>query len=422
MRNLMQRTFYRNVFLSFIAAVLVTAYLSTPIQAVNTFYKQNNILYTGDELAATCAAITTFNGSFPPQTVTLLESQNVKAKAEANMARYTHAESQTGVPWQLAAAIHYREAKMDANSSMLDGSSLSAGISKDGLPINSDPNADAANSMNHLIKMGAGVYGLDQGSLSSWNAQSWGQAIVAYNRGYMYKNSNASYDTSVYLMNYIDDQHIDMAWQRADSYSGSKRLNSLYDQGRRDTGNLGAMVIATYLGLTFTATTGGTANSANCSGPGAVSGDIVATAENLSWPDRDHSLNDPKPEYVEAMKAVDLYRGNACGPAGADCGVFVATVMRSSGADKNFPIGTSNILSYLRDNADYSKVEAKDTSGLVPGDIFIIPGHTFLYVGDDATDGGKNMASASCKERTGDRGYDVYFSDKRGAYEIYRKK
>lgn len=414
---------YKRIFLVFSAAIVFATSASAPLLALDTtFYKQNNILYTGDgDSTSTCSAIQTFTGTLPAESVAKLEAANIKSLAESNMARYTHAESQTGVPWQIAAAIHFREANMNPDSSMADGSSLSAGVSKDGLPINSDPNVDAANMMNHLLNNASGIYGLDKGALSSWNAQSWGEALLAYNRGGMYKTANASYDTSPYVMNYIDDQHMNMAWQRADSYNGSKRLNGLFDGGQKDS-RPGALTVASYLGMNLSGTTGGTSGSSNCSGPGAVSGDIVATAQNLSWPDRSHALSDPKPEYVEAMKAVDLYRGNACGPAGADCGVFVATVMRSSGADTEFPVGTSNILTYLRNNGDYTKVEAKDTSGLVPGDIFIIAGHTFLYAGDDATDGGKNMASASCKERTGDRGYDVYFSDRRGAYEIYRKK
>ena len=45
-----------------------------------------------------------------------------------------------------------------------------------------------------------------------------------------------------------------------------------------------------------------------------------------------------------------------------------------------------------------------------------------IYVGDEATDGGQDNASASCGERGADRGGNIYFSDDRGAYEIFRKK
>ena len=399
--------------------IALTSY-TAPVSAVNLFHKANGITYTGDEVAATCSSsVTTVTGNLPAETASMLEAQDIKGKAEANMERYQHAESQTGVPWQVIAAIHYREATMDPNKSIADGSPLTAGVSADGLPINSDPNIDAANMANHFLSMASSVYGLDKGALASWTLDSWGQAFLAYNRGYMYKSANQPYTNSPYVMNFLDDAHMNMQWIKADSYSGSKRLNGLFDNGTKDT-RPGALVIASYLGFSATAGSGGTAN---CSGPGAVSGDIAQTAINLSWPDGSHGPGDPNPAYKQAMKDVGL-EGVGCSRNGADCAVFVATVMRTSGADKDFPTGTSVVKKYLADSPNYTKIETKDTSGLQPGDIFIVVGHTFMYVGDSATDGGKNMAAASCGEQTGNRANNVYFEDTRGrgTYEIYRKK
>ena len=199
------------------------------------------------------------------------------------------------------------------------------------------------------------------------------------------------------------------------------------EEGKR--GEFAAQIYADYQGQIPDGTgltgAGSSAPSAvNCgSSDGAVNGDIARTAINLSWPDRTHSVNDPKPEYVKAMEDVGLTNAG-CGPNGADCGVFVATVMRASKADEDFPIGTSIIINYLRNNAEYEKIpNLGDTSNLMPGDIFIINGHTMFYSGDvGSEDGGKNMPSASCSERIADRGSNIYFSDSRGTYEIYRKK
>lgn len=402
-----------------IISVSVASFLDVVPALANTssFYSSNNIFFYDSSDTGSCSSVSVFTGTLPSETVTKLEGQEVQQKAAQNKARYDYAEQQTGVPWQILAAMHYREGGMDSDKSIADGSSLSAGTSKDGLPIDPDPNKDAANAADHLKDMGESVYELSTSAIDSWNFDNWAYAFLAYNRGAMYKMQNEPYTKSPYVMNYIDTDHINMPWIHADSYEGTKKWNGLYDNGTRDS-QVGAMAVASYLGFNFDSP--GSTTSSNCSGPGGIYGDIVATAVQLSWSDRSHSVNDPKPEYVAAMEEVGLTNAG-CGPNGADCGVFVATVMRASGADKEFPIGTDNILKYLRDNQSYAKIEASDTSGLMPGDIFIISGHTMMYVGDGASDGGKSMASASCSERIGDRGANIYFSDHRGAYEIYRK-
>lgn len=163
--------------------------------------------------------------------------------------------------------------------------------------------------------------------------------------------------------------------------------------------------------------------SSNCvKSNGAVAGQLAETAINLSWPDRTHGLYDLKPEYETALEETGM-KNAGCSPNGADCGVFVVTVLRASGVDPEIEPQTTNMINYMNSKPEkYELIRATDTSELVPGDIFVHHGHTFMYVGDGATDGGKSMASASCSERISDRGYDVYFSDDRGTYFIYRVK
>jgi len=56
---------------------------------------------------------------------------------------------------------------------------------------------------------------------------------------------------------------------------------------------------------------------------------------------------------------------------GADCGVFVATVVRNT-IDPNFPVrGTANIRSYLENNPMYELVEVNSYTELRPGDILM---------------------------------------------------
>lgn len=394
-----------------------------------TFYQSNDIMNYNECAISTCATSGVTLGDVSDIAKQKAEAAGIKEKAEANMDIYEYAAEATGVPWQIVAALHYREGGMNREVSIADGSPLTSGQSADGLVIYSDAKEDAADKIGHFLRMAQGVYSLNIDSVSSWGVDDWGNAFLAYNRGSMYKSVGQSYTLSPYVMNYIDDEHANMAWTEADSYYNGKKYNNLYDSSQKDA-NIGALAVANYLGLEAASSSEATANgSGNCGGVGAVQNDIVQTAINLSWINRagsGDSVNrgpmDAKQEYIDAMEDVGLY-GSGCSGNGADCGVFVATVMRSSGADTNFPIGTSYIMNYLKSSTEYEQIENKgNTSNLEPGDIFIIDGHIFMYVGNVATDGGKNMASASCNERTADRGLDVYFSDYRGTYEIFRKK
>lgn len=138
-----------------------------------------------------------------------------------------------------------------------------------------------------------------------------------------------------------------------------------------------------------------------CSG-GVVAGSIVQTALNLAWPGPREPKNEPKPEYKNAPPT-STSAGNCFG---ADCGVFVSTVMLRSGADPNYPIsGTSVQAAYLKNNPQkYDVVQlgpGDSTAGLLPGDILIVnagggegaSGHTYIFVGQQP--GGYNQASAS---------------------------
>ncbi len=171
-------------------------------------------------------------------------------------------------------------------------------------------------------------------------------------------------------------------------------------------------------------------NSSYCSWGG---GTIAETALYLSWDGHGHAKNDPKPEYVAAMKEVGNYVEPGGSPIGASCDQFVSTVMRYSGADPNFPVffgghtGNPPLAQYLRTHTEmYMKVEHNnDISNLQPGDIFITyatgSNHIYIYVGD--INGQPTQASASYNDRTGEHFPGVYFSDHGGSriYEVYRR-
>lgn len=127
--------------------------------------------------------------------------------------------------------------------------------------------------------------------------------------------------------------------------------------------------------------------SSNC-GAGAVNGDIAATAMNLAWPHRvsiaksrsaRHGESVAKPEYVAA---VEEFHRSITDAIFTDCGVFVSTVMRSSGVDPDYPLrGTSIQLPYVKNSPKYHTFVPSSESELQPGDILIRDGHTYMYVG-----------------------------------------
>lgn len=182
-------------------------------------------------------------------------------------------------------------------------------------------------------------------------------------------------------------------------------------------------------------------NTAPTTGTGGVQA-IVQKAVELAWPEpfdkRDKakepnrvSPTTPKPEYLAAVKSHNKSVGTSEIRI-ADCGIFVATVMRASGADPDFPpVYTPTQEKYVRDHPDKYEIfepgEIKDVGQLVPGDILIInagsgagaAGHIYLFIGKQ--ENGYNSASASYLTRSGNLGM-AYLSDSRGAYMVARPK
>lgn len=129
---------------------------------------------------------------------------------------------------------------------------------------------------------------------------------------------------------------------------------------------------------------------------GPAKDNIVQTAVNFSWPNHDHP-DTAKPTYAAAINKYNP--GASCN--GADCGVFVATVMRASEADPDYPLaGTGQQESYVRSSDKYQVVDPA-TNDMQPGDILIVnsgsgegvSGHTYIFVGNQT--GGYNAAGAS---------------------------
>lgn len=159
----------------------------------------------------------------------------------------------------------------------------------------------------------------------------------------------------------------------------------------------------------------GGSNSNYCSTGG--NGDINATAIELAWPETGHGPFNPTPAYAKALQEVGFTAwDDQCVMTGTSCDVFVTTVMKYSGVDKDFDCCmVETVENYMKSHPEkYQEVENK-LGVLQPGDIRISDGHVELYV---EINGQPHIASASNCDRTGEI-IDYYDSS---AFRAYRFK
>ena len=129
---------------------------------------------------------------------------------------------------------------------------------------------------------------------------------------------------------------------------------------------------------------------------------IVSKALEFAWPrgtsegTLDYGSGHPKVDYVKIA-----YPGKSGGgqvARGASCDIYVGSVLRACGYDKNYPSGLEEQISYAPAHGDlFAKVDYNGVGSLKPGDVVQWElngpgGHTFIYVGQ--IDGTECMAEA----------------------------
>ncbi len=214
------------------------------------------------------------------------------------------------------------------------------------------------------------------------------------------------------------------------------------EQAQDTTGSINAGTMAKYatgivngvkaiVPVSGAASDGSTCDSTGADvGNGAVQGSIVKTALNLAWPNNGKhpglGKSAARPSYQVAMPK---YNNQTDFNPYTDCGVFVATVMISSGVDPNYAKRqTGTQLDYVSHHPDkYTEIHTTSTSGLQPGDIFIVnaggQGHTYIYTGNYKGDDGKtyNAAAASLNGHVPEADM-TYFSQGGQSFRIWRHK
>jgi hypothetical protein len=316
---------------------------------------------------------------------------------------YVAASEKTGVPWQLLAAVHYRENNNNPNGDMQAGNKIggpypraSTAYARYGYPKTMAESAEIAARM--LIDISQGGVVKKPINTPNPDPEAIKDTLFSYNgRASVYEKQAADlgfdpakqpYEGSPYVMNNFDAIHQQMKIITRD-FGGLDGIDT----------RLGAFTVYSRLG-------GSSGSVETCSSDGAVLGDAVQTAIKYAWPNHSKpNFFEFKPAYKTATNAAiekKEYVGGGENP-GIDCGGFVTRVMRDSGADPEYNSyngPTTAQQKYMDDNpGKYKKLtNVTGTADLKPGDIAINSEHTYMFVGSQPGFYG-NSASASYSSR-----------------------
>ena len=156
---------------------------------------------------------------------------------------------------------------------------------------------------------------------------------------------------------------------------------------------------------------GGSAAACPTGGAASVSG-LANTVKTYAWPQYHPAVYvQTKPEYATAVtKAAGEGRFvGGINYRGIDCGGFVTTVMIDSGFDPHYNSdgkGGSTAIQQSWLEANWQSLGAlTSTSQLQPGDVAVMPGHTYMFVGT-IPGFDSQFASASLDERAPMAGHE----------------
>ena len=334
---------------------------------------------------------------------------DVELKAiEANEKFYKTAGEQYGIPWQIIAAIHKREHNL-VRSNPPNGQGVYQFYS-------SGERAACAGGMFTPGKISDEQFQIQTNCMAKRLKEVYGKGLdltkdddikrlfYNYNSG---NNGSVSYNAQALRLGFSAEE--------ARRGEGSPYVMNRYDAKREPSGSWGQ--IKTDGGgivypanrdfgafVYYKAITCGDGTSVACGSCDRGNMNLNSTAACLAWPlDTDSSkTNYPggsgSEAFNDAHKKVTPGSGDACAARGASCDMFVATVIRWAGYDKDYPLGNvmgqyayvkshPNLWEVIDWSGDQSKVQAGDVIWENGG------GHTYIVMQDES---GKNwIASAS---------------------------
>lgn len=345
---------------------------------------------------------------------------------EANKSFYQKAAEQYNFPWQILAVVHSMETSLRRYNPE-NGQGVYQFADKEErdkygpFPAGEISDEEFQRQTNAVAERLYNKYGLSGTDLSNdaevkrlffrYNGTAAVYKEKALKLGFTNEEAENG-EGSPYVMNRADEKRDPMSPNMDEDWRGIYVGDHQYDASKTST-SFGAFV--KYVAI------GGSSN-AYCYAEGNATLNTVALRLTEGKP---YNYGDMTPSnaYKAAMQEVGTYESG--GYYGASCDRFVATVVRYSGYDRNFPIGnTGTQLEYLSNHKD-EWVEIQntgDTSILKPGDILVFSvyphGHIKMYV--EFEDGSTGTADASYGERTGQRSQGVSMTQGSYVFRIFR--
>lgn len=377
-------------FFASLVAVVMALILVTPVSAITeaqlNMFAQNNILFY-DPNGANCSymgGMTSTNANYAGAEVwSAVELQAV----QANQAIYEEAANQYGFPWQILAVLHKKGYSLQKSSEDEFRQQMMA----EAVNVNSKAVGLDLDSANGIKKM-----------FFRYNREATEYINKALSMGFTREQANVG-EGSPYVMNRFDDRRDPTSTSMSSLWPGRYEESGQYVEGSTSY-QFGAYVL--YLAL------GGNGGMYCNGGQGGI---IFQTAMSLAKLGANNGTGsyvsgdkEPTPEYLAALNSYNARtpcNETGCAPLGASCDQFVATVMRYSGADPDFPvINPPNQRDYmLRHPEKYQQIaNTRDFSILQPGDIFVAESgrsrHIFIYGGE--RDGTQVQIGASFNQHT----------------------
>lgn len=282
-------------------------------------------------------------------------------------------------------------------------------------------------SWNPLAESPVGAKGLTQFMPGTWEAFGNGGDIFNPEHAIAAQGRYMKYLSDFMKDHANDDEHLlRLALAGYNAGQGAVQRNgydleALYNSGpgyRNETAPYVDNIVAAASG-NYTSDCSHAGGGEGGGGGPAPTGEIVETAKYLAW---DHYVKLPfsaagshgrsaaKPEFVAVADSL----ASATTAYYTDCGVFVASTMRSSGVDKSFPKrGTSVQINYLRNSPKYEFWRPTSEGELEPGDILITPGHIYIYTGERNSSNTGRAQGASLYTRP-PSGHHFYLTDTSG--------
>jgi hypothetical protein len=375
----------KTVNLHIIFVLVVTIFIPSACFAVDTdFYSKNDILFynpsdSGCSSSASSSSISTSSSGF----------DRLKAAVKAYGQTAMNVEREYGVPWEVVLAQMQKESSVGTAGIAVDGADNNwLGITGSGdagsWTSSSGRKWAKYSSVDASIKDWAGPRVLRNGAYDSafkyldpnnYNIDSFVETMISVYAPASDGNDDVAYKADV--LSFINGPIREAAKEQGWPSSAELAKNENIAIGGKNS--LGSSVSSS----TSTIDTTGCSSSASASSSKAVN-----TA--ISFVNDDGSLNS---NYVSA---VEKY-GNSSNDY-TDCGLFVGTIMRASGADSNYPqMGTSMQYAYVTTHTDKYTIipfTGGSDSELQPGDILLVDSgayhHTSIWTGTD-----KKLASAS---------------------------